>query len=222
MLAWHDGTTHTLAASEWAGLCSTFLGAGFRIDLPGGPQRTEAAAHERGRVARVADLLGTDLTDSGWQSAAQSHPDNEIEVIGGWPRTYLEPSTLWVSARRVDAEPDLSTAALFPSPAHPRPTTGLPMFSRLGHEVALAAIDADCGIWADPEGRIVTSTAGPIIAQRADGTWATGTDAAGWLATRVALERSARPDLRAEDLISTRYLGLIRRARGVQPLTYRP
>lgn len=216
--AWQSGIAHTLTGSDWAGVCSTFLGAGFRVDLPGGSRRPEAVEHEVERVRRVSDLLGTHFSESDWISAARSHPELDIEVVGGWPRTYAGASTLWVAACLVGEESAPREAVLLPSPRYPGPTSGLPMYSRMRDEVALTAVEADCGIWADPDGRIIASTAGPLVVERADGTWATGTESSGWLATCVSLERSATPDLHVDDLATARYVGLIRRARTVQPL----
>lgn len=220
VLVWHAGATRTMSASVWAGICSTFLGAGFRVDLPGGALRAEAAHHEHARVREVAKLLGAPFNDVAWTSVVDVEPEADVEIVGGWPRNYDAAPALWVTARRVDAEPDLATGTLLSERVHPSPTTGLPMFSRLRDAVALSTVAADCGIWADPDGGIVTSTAGPIIAERVDGTWATGSASSTWLATRIALQRGASGDLHVDDLASVRSLGVVRRARDLQSLTY--
>jgi hypothetical protein len=110
------------------------------------------------------------------------------------------------------------TATVLSGRRHPRATDGLPTYSRLSDDVALRAVGRDCGLWADPDGRIVTSTAGPVIAQRADGQWVTGTDATRWLAHRLADEQRAAPELQIDDLATARSLGVIYRAQGVRAL----
>lgn len=220
ILAWHDGTPHDLTETAWAQVCASFLGAGFRVDLPGGPQRPEATAHELNRVRQVAELIGADLPISDWERATTAHADADVELVGGWPRSYAGRSGTWMAALPLSAEKPITTGAFLPCPTHRRPTSGLPMFSRLADEVALAEIDADCGLWADLEGRVVTSTAGPILAQRSDGGWAMGTESSTWLASRIATERGATLDLRVDDLPAARFLAVVRRASEIQQITY--
>lgn len=222
VLAWHDGSLHHLSRAEWASVCASFLGSGFRVDLPSGAQRDEAADYELGRVLKVAELMGAPVSSTDWQQAVHSHADLDVEVTGGWPRAYSGTSSMWIATEPIPDEPAIETAAPLPSRAHPRPTTGLPLFSRLADELALTSVEADCGLWIDPDGRVVRSTAGPIIAQRADGRWATGTDTATWLGRRTIAEHDATPDLRIEDLDAAPFVGLIRRARGVLPLVLVP
>ncbi|MGN6721519.1 MAG: hypothetical protein ACTHJM_02775 [Marmoricola sp.] len=220
ILAWHDGAPHDLTPTEWAEICAGFLGSGFRVDLPSGSQRREAAAYELDRVRRVAELLGAGLVAAEWEQAATSHPDAEVEITGGWPRSYADESRMWVTAIPLGDEPTITTIAVLPEPAHQRPTSGLPMFSRLADEVALAHVDVDCAIWADSAGRVVTSTAGPILAQRVDGRWAMGSESGSWLYSRLAADRGATGDLMVDDLATARFIGVVRRAREVQQVAY--
>lgn len=220
ILAWHDGAAHHLTPREWAEVCASFLGAGFRVDLPGGRARSEASHYELDRVRQIGELIGAAVPASGWDRAAAFDADVDVEVIGGWPRTYSGESAMWIATLAAIDHGAVTTGALLPSPWRRRPTGGLPMFSRLADDVALAGVEADCGLWADTDGRVVTSTAGPILAQRVDGSWATGTDSSTWLAHRVAAERGATPDLCVEDLQAARFVGVVWRAHEIQSLTY--
>lgn len=219
--AWRNGDAHTLSEAEWAEICATFLGCGFRVDLPGDPDRDDAARHEAGRVRRIADILGADLPEAAWELATAALPDRSVEVLGGWPRTYAGERAWWIAALPIGDDRDPTTAEVLPRPRSTSPTSGLPMFSRLMDEVALSTIQADCGLWADTDGSIVTSTAGPIIAQRAEGGWALSTESGGWAATRAAAQRGATTDLHVEDLATARLIGVIGPAGEVLPLRYR-
>lgn len=221
VLAWQNGEAHTFSADEWATICASFLGFGFRIDLPAGADRGEAATYELGRLHQIAALLGASVVEADWELAASSHPEVDVELVGGWPRSYSGASAWWVAVVAAPAPELITTATLIETPLQPRPSSGLPVFSRLAAAAALASVSADCGVWSDAEGLVVTSTAGPVIAQCADGHWAMGTESYSWLARREAVAREARPDLCVTDLESVRFLGLIERARALQPLRYR-
>ncbi|MGN6161613.1 MAG: hypothetical protein ACTHOG_07900 [Marmoricola sp.] len=216
-----QGTTVELAATAWASLCASFLGAGFRVDLPPGAERAVAAEYELARVDRLATLLGHRVPLAEWHDAVLDHPDRHVEICAGWPRMYGEPPRLWITSRPVVGEHPASTAAIVAARRAPRATDGLPTFSRLEDEQVLATTEADCGLWADHQGILVTSTAGPVIAQRADGSWVTGRDTAPWLAQRIAGEYGAIPDLGVDDLATARSVAIIRRADGIQPVRYR-
>ena len=217
-LAWHDGILSEATDADWATASANFLGAGFRIDLPA-EDRTSAASHEQGRVDQLAERLGTTVPDAAWNAVVEAHPGYPIEIEGGWPRTYTGEGRCWVSARRVTDDLEHRTASILSTPAHPRPSRGLPTISRLADEIALRTIDAEIGIWADSHGGVVTSTAGPVIAQRADSTWTMGSDSQTWLTRRIAEERGADTDLTIEDLRAALFVGAVRRALGVQPLS---
>lgn len=219
MIVRTGGTLQEIPARQWATLCASFLGAGFRIDLPQGPDRSAAASHELARVRRLADLLGLEVTDEDWHAAARDHGDVDVELIGGWPRAYSSTPQMWVAA--IPVEPaTIATTMLISLPVATSPTRGLPTLSRLADEVALRSIHADCGLWADRTGAVVSSTAGPVIAQRSDGRWVTGVETGTWLASRMSIEHRARPELTVDDLEAAPFLGLIHRAIGVLPLTY--
>lgn len=217
--AWSEGTTHALSETDWAGLCASFLGSGFRVDLPAGPDRLDAARHEADRIRRIADLVGATLSEADWEHASSTLPGESIEVVGGWPRTYAGLPTLWIASFPV-VDQGIATATVLPVPWHETPTSGLPTFSRLADEVVLERVRADCGIWATADGSVVTSTAGPIVAQRADGHWATGRDVGSWLGSRFVSERRATADLAVGELATLPFLGVIRRAHEIVRVTY--
>jgi hypothetical protein len=221
LLVWTDGALEPVTAAEWAGVAATFLGVGFRIDLPAG-ERSEAERHERARVDHLATLLGTSLPSASWEAATQAHPREAIEVVGGWPRSFDGDEVARIATQPIRERLEPSRASLLTTAASLRPTRGLPTISRLADEVALRGSDADVGIWADAGAAVVSSTAGPVLAQRADGSWAMGSDSHTWLACTIAADRGARRDLTVEDLASARNLGVIRRALGVQPIILRP
>lgn len=221
LLAWTDGTLRPITDTDWAEIAASFLGAGFRIDLPPGA-RGEAVIHERARVERLAHLLGESLPQAAWEVAVQTHPDLPVEVLGGWPRSATGDAPGCVAVRVVQERLGRGTAVVLADVVAPGPTRGLPTISRLADEVALAGVDAGVGIWADSEGGVVTSTAGPVLAQRGDGSWAMGSDSATWLAGTIVAERGATRGLRVDDLRSAQLLGVIRRAVGVQAIRLMP
>ncbi|GAC1385631.1 MAG: hypothetical protein NVSMB48_22940 [Marmoricola sp.] len=221
LLACADGTLSPITSAAWAGVVATFLGAGFRIDLPAG-ERPEAQRHEGARVASLATLLGTSLPADVWTLATQAHPDQPIEIMGGWPRSFREDDAFRIAVRPVRERLEPRTASVLAMAAPPRLTRGLPTISRLADEVALSGIDAEVGIWADGAGAVVTSTAGPVLAQRADGTWSMGSDSATWLACTTAADLGAERNLTVDDLGSARSLAVVRRALGVQALSLVP
>ena len=217
-LAWNNGTPSEVTEADWAAVSASFLGAGFRFDLPGA-DRHRAARHERGRVERLAQCLGSTIPTAVWDAVVGAHPGHPIEIEGGWARSYTSEAPCWIAARPVTDSLDTRTAAILPTPAHPRPSRGFPTISLLADQAALRAIDAEVGIWVHPHGEVVTSTAGPVIAQRPDGTWALGSDSQTWLARAIAAERGAGADLTVEDLRAATFVGVVRRALGVMPLS---
>lgn len=218
LLAWSEGALRPIAATDWAAVVASFLGAGFRIDLPVA-KRHEAARHERARVDTLADLLGTVLDSAVWEVVTQAHPEHPIEVQGGWPRSFEGEAEVHVAVRPIRESLEKRTACVLPHPASRGPTRGLPTISRLADEVALRGVTAAVGIWSDPDGIVVTSTAGPVVAQHADGSWALGSDSHTWLACTIAENRGAQRDLLVEDLAKARRLGVVRRALGVQEIS---
>lgn len=120
---WTDGVAVDCSDDEWAALRAGFLGAGFRVVVPSGPDRPAALARARDLAARVAERLRTRLDETPWRHLASEVRDpgpgggsgsgSALEVVGGWTHRFRAssgPCSTRVTAWTVPTVPTVPTA----------------------------------------------------------------------------------------------------------------
>lgn len=195
-LTWVDGDQVDCPSREWAARVAGFLGCGFRVVVPAGPERAGGLRRAHQLADQVASVVGGTLDEEPWR-----HLEREAgvwEVVGGWTHQFRAPAGACATRITPLPTPDArwrwapSVTLPWTVNAH-SPVTGLPMVS--GHDPAAATrhlaehAPGTVGLWTDGEGHLVDTTAGPPLLLTARG-WRSPTAAAGTVPHHL-WERSA-------------------------------
>lgn len=167
---WVDGVEVDCSEPEWAVRAAGFLGCGFRLVVPAGPERPGALRRARELAGEVAAAVGGVLDEVPWRQLARTR--GAYEVVGGWTHQFRGP--VGVCATRVTPLPvgrpkwRAAPGVTLPWAVNEHsPVTGLPTISRHGAAQAARHVAAHSpgavGLWTDSVGCVVDTTAGPPL-----------------------------------------------------------
>lgn len=195
-LTWVDGERVDSSAGEWSARVAGFLGCGFRVVVPAGPERAGALRRAHELAARVASVVGGDLDPEPWRHLIRT--SGAREVVGGWTHRFRAPAgecaTRITPLPATDPAPRSASAVTLPWTVNTHsPVSGLPMVSRHGETAAARHLveraPGSVGLWTDDGGHLVDTTAGPPLLLTAEG-WTCPTATAGTVPHHL-WERSA-------------------------------
>ena len=203
---WSAGEPVTTDHGAWSVAVAEFLGCGFRVAVPrgGGLAALDAA---RGRAEELACLLGATFDPAPWVAAAEEVGDGAPLLLeGGWESVFrgpLGPPLTRVVLGEGPGPEREAVAVELPWRAGVGPLASLPLISTHEQRAALEHLgtehpDQSCvGLWRTPDGRLVDTTAGSVLARDEDGRWLHPEPGAGvvesWLSNRIHEELAARP-----------------------------
>lgn len=203
---WLDGRAVQLDAREWSVRVAEFLGFGFRVSVPAGAGE-QALLHARSQADDLAALLDARIDDVAWD-ASRSLVGRGLPVVleGGWESVFRGPPGPPLTRIRLGRTPAplrrLGAVELPWRVATGSPLSSLPVISTHEQRVAERWL-ADghpagaVGLWCTPQGALVGSTAGSLLACSADGRWMHPAPGPGvveqWLTSRVAAALGSRP-----------------------------
>lgn len=178
---WVDGVVVPCSPDAWAQRRAGFLGCGFRVVLPAGPERIPALARAHDLAGEIATRLGAHLDEAPWRALTQDVATaGALEISGGWTHRFRAP--LGACATRVAQAPQPGTApsgTALPGVILPwrvnehAPLAGLPAISALHEARALQWLrdrgEGVVGVWLNTAGDLVDTTAGPPLLHIPDG-----------------------------------------------------